>query len=134
MKDQLIAFWDKNKVFILGLSSAIALSLQQFTDAETMDIKVIAFAGLMAALSFLAKEWRGQGLSITGIVGNAAYVFITLQQNGGFTWQQFILQTIILIVTIASPDPKSRGYENTPVITEAKILGEQLTSISPVKK
>ncbi len=129
------AFWNKNKIFILGLLGSLALAIEPFATTTTDDVKwrVIGFAVLMAVLSYFAKEWRGQGLSIVGIIGNSAGVFVTLQSTGHFTWNQFILQLILAIITAAMPDPKSRGYENTQVIKEAKQEGEainpaQLTS------
>lgn len=125
-------FWNRNKVFILGLLGAIALAIEPFAANSSEDVKwkVIGFAVLVAALSYFAKEWRGQGLSIVGILGNVSGVFVTVWNTGHFTWNQFILQMILAIITAAAPDPKSRGYENTPVIKEAKKEGEQ---ISPAK-
>lgn len=121
-------FWDKNKVFILGLLGAIALAIQPFTTATDEEVKwkIVGFAALMAVLSYLAKEWRGQGLSIIGIIGNLSAVFITVHNTGQFSWNQFILQSIIAIITAAGADPKSRGYENSPTIKEAKREGEAI--------
>jgi hypothetical protein len=122
------SYFNKNKVFILGLLSAIAVSLQQFVGTElSVDYKVVGFASLIAVVSYIANQWRGQGLSITGIIGNAATVFITQHSTGQFSWEQFILQTIILIISLSSPDPKSRGYENTRAIVDAKKKGEEIT-------
>lgn len=122
------SFWLKNKVFILGLLSAIALAIQPFASntQEEVKWKVVAFAVLIATLSYFAKEWRGQGLSIVGILGNVSAVFVTVANTGNFSWNQFILQLILAILTAAGADPKSRGYENTPIIKEAKKEGEQL--------
>lgn len=128
-------FWVKNKVFILGLLGSIALSIEPFAANSSDDVKwkVVGFSVAVAALSFFAKEWRGQGLSIIGIIGNISAVFVTVWNTGHFTWNQFILQLILAILTAAGADPKSRGYENTEVIKEAKKEGEainpaQLTS------
>jgi membrane protein implicated in regulation of membrane protease activity len=121
-------FWDKNKVFILGLLGAIALAIEPFAANTTDDVKwkVVGFAALIGVLSFFAKEWRGQGLSILGILGNVSAVFITVWNTGHFSWNQFILQAILAVLTAAGADPKSRGYENTQVIKEAKKEGEQI--------
>lgn len=121
-------FWNKNKVFILGLLGAIALAIEPFAANTTDDVKwkVVGFAALIAVLSYFAKEWRGQGLSIVGILGNVSAVFITVYNTGHFTWNQFILQLILAIITAAGADPKSRGYENTQVIKDAKKEGEQI--------
>lgn len=129
-------FWDKNKVFILGLLGAAALTLQQFVGQPDDDVKLkaVGFALLMTVLSFLARNWRGQGLSIAGIIGNLAGVFVTIQETGQFSWVQFILQGIIAIIAAAGADPKSRGYENTAVIKEAKKEGEQIQPASLTAK
>lgn len=120
------AFWDKNKVFILGLLGAVALALQPFIEASSDDLKwkSVGFAALMAALAYVAKEWRGQTISIIGILGNLAGVYVTIQQTGAFTWNQFILQGVVAIIAAVSADAKSRGYEQTPTIKQAKIQGE----------
>jgi MFS family permease len=121
-------FWNKYKVFIFGLLGAIALAIQPFATntSEEVKWKVVGFAALVAVLSYFAKEWRGQGLSIVGILGNVSGVFVTVWNTGHFSWNQFILQIILAIITAAAPDPKSRGYENTEVIKDAKREGEQI--------
>lgn len=121
-------FWGKNKVFILGLLGAVALAIEPFAANMSDDVKwkVVGFAALMGTLSFFAKEWRGQSLSIVGIIGNSSAVFVTVWNTGHFTWNQFILQLILAIITAAGADPKSRGYENTQVIKDAKKEGEQI--------
>jgi hypothetical protein len=128
------SFWDKNKVFILGLLGSIAVVLQQFTTGEETNWKVIGMAVFIAVLSKIANEWRGQGLSIVGIIGSLAGVFVTIQQTGQFSWTQFALQAIIAVIATAAPDPKSRGYENTQVIKDAKAQGEQIVHANLTEK
>lgn len=127
-------FWDKNKVLLLGLLPAIAVVLQQFVGQPEVDFKVVGFAALIAALSYFAKEWRGQGLSILGIVGTLSGAFVTIQQTGNFTWSQFALSALVAVISTAVPDPKSRGYENTEVIKEAKREGEIIQPASLTNK
>src|SRR5688500_3880534 len=105
-------FWNKYKVFIFGLLGAIAMAIQPFATNTSDDVKwrVVGFAALVAVLSYFAKEWRGQGLSIVGILGSVSGVFVTVWNTGNFSWNQFILQIILAIITAAAPDPKSRGY------------------------
>lgn len=119
-------FFQKNKVFILGLLASISLILQEFIGQPEVDLKVIGFAVGMATLAFLAKEWRGQGLSIIGIVGNLAGAFITVHETGNFSWLQFVLTGTVAIIAASAPDPKSRGYEHTETITQAKKQGEKI--------
>ena len=121
-------FWNKNKVFILGLLGSIALAIEPFAANTSDDVKwkVVGFAIGVATLSFFAKEWRGQGLSIVGIIGNISAVFVTVWNTGNFSWNQLILQLILAIITAAGADPKSRGYESSQVIKEAKKEGEEI--------
>jgi len=122
-------FWNKNKVFILGLLGAATVALQPFVGQadDAIKLKAVAFSLMMAVLSYFAKEWRGQALSITGIIGNLAGVFVTLQEAQQFTWIQFILQGVLAIIAVAAPDPKSRGYEQSSAIKSAKQEGEIIT-------
>lgn len=123
---EITGFWNKNKVFILGLLGAIGLALQQFIDKPQLDYKVLAFALFMAVLSYFASQWRGQGLSITGIIGTVANTAYIMLNNNTFSWSQLLIQCVVLIIAMASPDPKSRGYENTEVIKAAKAEGERI--------
>jgi len=119
-------FWDKHKVFILGLLASISIVLQQYVGQAQPDTKVLLYAVVMTVLSYLASKWRGQGLSIIGIVGTLAGVFVTENETGNFTWFQFGLQATIAVIAAAAPDPKSRGYEHSETITAAKKEGNKL--------
>jgi hypothetical protein len=119
-------FWDKYKVFILGLLGSIALVLQEFIGQPDVDYKVILFAAFLGALSYIATAWRGQGLTIIGIIGTLANAFITVNATGNFTWTQFVLSAIVAIITASAPDPKPRGYEATDLIKEAKNEGQHI--------
>lgn len=134
-------FLDKHKVFILGLLGSVALALQPFINNASDEIKwkSVGFAALMAVLSYLAKEWRGQAISIVGIIGNLAGVYVTIQQTGAFSWTQFIMQGLVAIIAAVTADAKSRGYEQATVIKQAKIEGEvsnpsSLTNMDVKKK
>lgn len=126
-------FWNKNKVFILGLLSALAVAITPFVQdanqSEEVKWSTVGFAALMAILAYLAKSWRGQGLSILGIVGNIAAVATTLltqgtQVNSKNFYLQLILQTFLAILAAAAPDPKNRGYEQQPAIKDAKLQAD----------
>ena len=118
----LLLFWNTNKVFILGLLSAVGLSLNEMLTANTgnMNLKVYGFAALMAALSFIANKWRGQGVTITGIVGILSAVFVQMHTTGNFTFPQFIIYSALAIMAAVAPPPKSIAYENAPNIVAAK--------------
>jgi len=122
MNATLTGLWTKYKVFIFGLLGAIAVSLQELLTANTgdADLKVYGFAILMAGLSFIATQWRGQGVTILGILGTLAGVFVTMQQTGNFTWTQFITFAIAALLSAVAPPPKPVTYEKDAAIVQAK--------------
>jgi len=110
MKTKLLKFWNKYKVFILGLLGSIAVSLQELltTNSADADLKVYGFAILMTALSYIATQWRGKGITILGILGTLSSVFVTMQQTGNFTWTQFITFSVAALLAAVAPPPKPR--------------------------
>ncbi len=116
-------FWNKYKVFLIGLAGAVALSLNELlANNSTPDYKVYAYAALMAALSFIATEWRGKNVSITGIIGTLAGVFVSLNTSGTFTWNQFILSAIAAVLSAVASPPKPSSYEHDANIVAAKVI------------
>lgn len=115
-------FWSKNKVFILGLASSLALALNEFLSKphEDQSMKVYLIAALMAVLSYVAKEWRGKGVTIVGIIGTLASVYLSLQTTGTFTWNQFLMSAIAAILAAVAPPPKPSTYEHSENIVRAK--------------
>lgn len=120
-------FFQKNWVFISGLISAIVVVLQQYTGGEPADLKVVGFAALMAGLSYLANQWRGKGVTITGIIGVLAATFSSIQMGQHIQWTQLILQAIVAIGMSVAPPPKPAGYEQTQTIENAKSQGKQIS-------
>lgn len=110
----------KNKVFLLGLAAAITVVLQQFLGQPEVDWKVVGYAAFMAVLSYIANAWRGQGVTIAGIIGTLAGTFVAIQQTGNFTWNQFIISSIAAILAAVAPPPKLLEYEESEPIKEAK--------------
>lgn len=121
-------FFQKNWVFISGLISAIVVVLQQYTGGEPIDLKVIGFAALMAVLAYLANQWRGKGVTITGIIGVLAATFSTIQMGQKIEWTQLILQAVVAIGMAVAPPPKPAGYEQTRTIENAKAEGQEISN------
>lgn len=114
------AFFLKNKVFILGLLSAIAVVWQE-ASSSTADYKAIALACGLAVLSYVANAWRGAGITITGIIGILATVFINNYTAGQhINWMQMIGAFLAAILAAASPAPKNESYEQDEAIKHAK--------------
>jgi hypothetical protein len=123
---ELKEFLYENKVFLSGLLGAILLTLQQFIGADTIEWKGIAFAAIIAALSYLAKNLRGQVASMAGIVLTVFMQYVEMNQSDVVNWEQLLMQLAILLGGIFAPPAKSRGYEHTEMIQNAKFSGEQL--------
>lgn len=124
-------FFQRNKVFIIGALSAVALALHELFSAGEASVKVLVFAGLLAAASYFAKNLRGQWASIAGLVGTALTTYVTMEQTGTLSWGQLILQVVIGYLAIVSSPAKSLGYERTGTIESAKHQGEaQLPSVA----
>lgn len=115
-------FWDKYKVFIFGLIGAIAIAVQTALNdaASDQQLRTYLYAAMMAALSFIATQWRGKNVSITGIVGTLAGVFVTMQTSGNFTWAQFVTSAVLAVLAAVAPPPKPSTYEHNVDIVEAK--------------
>lgn len=96
-------FLSDNKVVIAAIVSAIVLVLQQTLSTPPINWKAIGMATLIAVLGVLANNWRGKGLTIFGIIGNLSYAFVTIQQTGQFTWEEFILQALLALLTTFAP-------------------------------
>lgn len=114
------AFFLKNKVFLLGLLSAIAVVWQEAASV-TVDYKAIALASGLAVLSFIANAWRGAGITITGIIGILATVFINNYTAGAhINWMQVIGAFITAILAAVALPPKQSSYEKDATIEHAK--------------
>ena len=128
-------FWERNKVLILGLMSAIALAITPFAQTgnpgEIVKWTSVGYAALIATLSFLGNAWRGQGTTLFGLIGTAMATAGHLLIQGSHTdigqfLLQLVIQTFIAVSMASQSDPKSRGYEHTTTIKEAKKEGEEI--------
>jgi hypothetical protein len=119
------SFWNTYKVLIVGLLSAVALALSDVFQTGGATTKGLVFAAFIAALSFLANNLRGQWASIAGIIGTTLATYITMDQTGTVSWQQLILQAVVALLAVVAPPAKSRGYEHTMTIEQAKAAGER---------
>lgn len=124
-------FLEKNKVFLLGLAAAITVVLQQFLGTPDINWKAVGFAAGIAALSYVANQWRGQGVTILGVIGTLAGTFVSIHNTGNFSWNQFILSAAVAILAATAPPPKLLEYEKSSPIVEAK---KEAVEIKELKK
>lgn len=95
-------FLTNHKVLIAAFISAITLVIQQALATKETDWKAIGFAALIAVIGVIANQWKGKGLTISGIIGTLAGTFTTIWTTGSFTWNEFILSSIVAVLMAAA--------------------------------
>jgi Na+-transporting methylmalonyl-CoA/oxaloacetate decarboxylase beta subunit len=126
MKASIQSFIYANKVVISGALSSIILILQQAMGQGPVSFKAIGFAVFLAVLSVIAKEWKGKGFTILGIIGTMAGITQTIYETGTFTWNEFILSVLFALAmaavqyigTIPDPTPAEPAKPEVTEITE----------------
>lgn len=97
-------FIKKNYVFLSSLISALILLLQQalenLSHNKSLDWPSLAYAAFVAISGAVANEFKGRGITVAGIVGTAASAFVIVNDTGKFTWDQFIVTSLIAFLTL----------------------------------
>lgn len=119
-------FINTNRVLIFGLISSIITAVSAVVTPEmtTVNWMTLAFAAVMAGLSWGANNLRGKWVSLAGIFTTLAAAVTTVQTNPHINWQVFLVQLILsllgAILAIVAPPPKSSSYEHDVAIVQAK--------------
>ena len=90
--------------------------MQQSLSSGATDWKAIGFAAFISVLGVIANQWKGQGVTVTGIIGTLAGVFNNNMTTGQFTWNEFILSSLLalLMAVTASLQPEKKEAEKQP--------------------
>jgi hypothetical protein len=102
MKTKIQAFIAANQVLLLAVVSALILVIQQAASEGPISFKALAYAAFLAVLGVVANQWRGRGLTITGIIGTFAGVAQNIYATGNFTWNEFILSALLAVMLAAA--------------------------------
>lgn len=113
-------FIEQNKVLVAAIISAIILVLQQTLQSGDVQWKAIGFSAFIAMLGVIANQWKGQGVTVMGILATLAGTFTTIWQTGSFTWNEFILSSIVAVLMAVSsslqPKVQNQQLTNKPLV------------------
>lgn len=102
-----MTFFQKNRVFIIGLISAILVAVEQYATGP-IDYKVIGYAALMAVISYFANNLKGDIATIIGIIGtDLTSIIPSLISHTPISWLQLAIQTLAAITALLVPSPTS---------------------------
>lgn len=115
-------FWSKWRVFLIGLISAAAIAVNEvYEHPNDISTKSLILAGVIAALGFIGREWRGKGVTSLGFIGIAAGTIAQQMATGQhLSWGQMITSILVTYLAAAGAPPKPASYEKDPTIVEAK--------------
>jgi hypothetical protein len=95
------AFWTKYHVFIIGLISSVCLTLSEFTTGKEIDWMVVGYAVFVGVGSYFAKNLKGQGATIAGILLTTGANTYTVLHDGGQVNVSQLLMTVAVSVGLA---------------------------------
>lgn len=116
----------ENKVAILGTIGAVAATVYDYLSNGETSVKIMVFAALATATSFLANKLRGQAATLCSVLGTLFASVLANTPETPISWIQIVLQGLILFIGANTGPAKSVGYERSSEIKQAKQEGERL--------
>lgn len=93
----------KYSPLIAAIIGAIALIVQQALQSGQTSLKVVGFAALIAAIGAASVWLKGKGATLAGIIGTVGFTFYTVWESGNFTWNEFILTSVLAVISLFAP-------------------------------
>ena len=111
-----------NKVLIFGILSAVAMNIEQyFNSTAGYSWQVIALSSGVVIVSFLAKNLRGQWVTILGSVQTLLTVILNdVDTHTPILWRTVIITFVVAILAAVAPAGKSLSYEKSGPVEAAK--------------
>lgn len=136
-----MTFWKKNQVFIIGGLLAVVQVISTFISDVTAEVQwtAVGYAVLVTVLNYIARNWRGQTTTmITALITTLGIAGAQLELGSDIKWIPFALSMLAAFLVqylgAVSADAKSRGYEASEIIQEAKKEGEEIQPASLTAK
>ena len=130
-------FFQKYKVLIFGLFTAILTVLYGFLGNPVTDWIAVGYACFIAAGSYLARNLRGQWITIIPgiILPTAAVIYDAHAKHTDLNIGYLIVGVSLQVLAAMSSPPKDRTYEHSPTIVQAKVEAEQIkTEVAQLKQ
>jgi hypothetical protein len=125
---------NQNKVFLIGLLQLlITTGIEVFDGTGTHSTFLIAYSFSVAVLTYFANNLRGQWASIITTVLNSVVVVGSLHDSQTPLTREVILLQVVLpftfnLVGLFNTSPaKSRNYEHSQPIVDAKLQAKEIT-------
>lgn len=96
------AFLEGNKLFIIGLISAIAININQYFTSDKIQWEVVVFSGIIAGLSFAAKNLSGKIASLFGIAGTTVTSISVVATGGMINIPYLVSLTLLAVLSVFS--------------------------------
>lgn len=117
------AWLSANKVLIFGVLTAIAMNVEQYFSSTSGSISwpVISLSSGVVIVSFLAKNLRGQWITILGSVQTLLTVILNdIDTHTPIVWRTAIITFVVAILAAVAPAGKSLSYEQSAPVEAAK--------------
>lgn len=88
---------------LLAILGAIAMILTNALSHPPIDLKVVGFAVLIAALGKASEFFKAKGASVLGILGAVGYQLYTMLSSGTFSWREFIVAGLLAALMVIIP-------------------------------
>lgn len=119
-------FFQKNKVFIIGLFIALLSSIYELSSTSNPSPWILGWSAVIAVLTYFANNVRGQAASIFSTILSSSILFFQAHgQPDGLSMKE-VMTTAVLPLSIqilglfyTSPT-KPREYEQSPTVVQAK--------------
>lgn len=114
MLQKIESFFTGHKIFVLGLLSALGITLQQFIGEPSVDYKALILAAVTAIVGYFAKSLTGTVASLTGVLGSAVITIVTAATQGGkISWSSLVLSVVVAVIGLVTGSATSTATKTS---------------------
>jgi hypothetical protein len=122
-------FWQKNKVFITGIITAVLTALAPLVlQSQIVEWKAAVIAVAIAVGGYVGNEARGKGWTM-GTQISAAILALSTGLNQDLTLFQLGFFILLSFIGIPIPPTKPDSYETSPTIQQAHAEADAIKTV-----